>query len=83
MYPGRKLTGTHAGYNVLTGTPQGWKLTRSAVTAFYIASALAKSAFIATLLRLSSGITKYVLGFLLALTWMFSVAVCVLTWLKI
>lgn len=71
------------GYNVLSGSSHGWKLMMSAMSTCYIAGAFAKSAFIVTLLRLSSRRTKHFLSFLLVVTWVFAIAVAVISWLRI
>ncbi|KUI73283.1 hypothetical protein VM1G_09111 [Cytospora mali] len=71
------------GFNILNGTTHGWTLTFSALTTFYIATALAKSAFAATLLRISGGKTKTLLWFLVLLVWACSITLAVVTWLDI
>lgn len=71
------------GFNMLAGTPQGWRLVFVSITFFYTAGAFSKTAFAVTLLRLSTGRAKIMLGVIIVAVWAFSIAMSVLTWVKI
>ncbi|KUI56130.1 hypothetical protein VP1G_03545 [Cytospora mali] len=71
------------GFNILTGSKHGWVFVFSAVSCFYIAMGLGKAAFATTLLRLSTGGTKILLCFVVAIVCAFQTAVTIVTWLNI
>lgn len=74
------------GYNVYSAAtaPRGWALVYGSLSAWYIASALAKTAFATTLLRLTAGgAVKLVLWLVLAVAWAFAAAVAATAWLDL
>ncbi|KAJ4391652.1 hypothetical protein N0V93_005271 [Gnomoniopsis smithogilvyi] len=71
------------GFNIITGTPHGWRLVFTSITCFYIGGAFAKTAFGVTLLRLSSGRTKILLGAIIVITWAFAITLGIVTWIPI
>lgn len=71
------------GFNIVTGSPHGWVFVFSAVSCFYIAMGLGKTAFATTLLRLSGGGTRILLWSVVALVGAFQTAVTIVTWLNI
>lgn len=74
---------TTQGFNIITGTPHGWRLVFTSITCFYIGGAFAKTAFGVTLLRLSSGRTKVLLGGIIVITWAFALTLGIVTWIPI
>lgn len=71
------------GYNALDGLGRGAEVHCASVTFMYLAIALSKTAFSATLLRLTGGWTKAAIWFILILVWIFNLALMVLTWLEV
>ncbi|ROW10146.1 hypothetical protein VMCG_01838 [Cytospora schulzeri] len=71
------------GFNIVTGSAHGWVFVFSAVSCFYIAMGLGKTAFATTLLRLSGGGTRVLLWFVVAIVCAFQTAVTIVTWLNI
>lgn len=69
------------GYNVRDGTSHGWTLAFVSLTFFYPAIALGKTAFTATLLRVSSGRTNALLWFIIAVACAFGITITVTSWL--
>lgn len=69
------------GYNVRDGTAYGWTLAFVSLTFFYPAIALGKTAFAATLLRVSSGKITAVLWFIIVVACAFGIAITVTSWL--
>lgn len=53
------------------------------LTFFYVSRSLSKSAFIATLLRVSKGKTAAFLWFLTLIVWLFNIAIIMVTWVPV
>lgn len=71
------------GYNVLHGPGRGVTVHCASVTCFYLATALSKTAFATTLLRLTGGWIKTVVRLILVVVWVFGIALMIMTWLKV
>lgn len=71
------------GFNIVTGSAHSWVFVFSAVSCFYIAMGLGKTAFATTLLRLSGGGTRVLLMIVVAIVCVFQTAVTIVTWLNI
>lgn len=73
------------GFNVYSAAtaPQGWALVYGSLSCWLIAAAFVKTAFTATLLRLSSGRTKIILWLIVPIVWGFSIPAAVVAWLDI
>lgn len=71
------------GFNIVTGSAHSWVFVFSAVSCFYIAMGLGKTAFATTLLRLSGGGTRILLWFVVGIVCAFQTAVTIVTWLNI
>ncbi|KAH8775235.1 hypothetical protein F5883DRAFT_518672 [Diaporthe sp. PMI_573] len=84
MSNGFGAAGPAYGFNVLDGSPRGQAIHFTAVSFMYGAIALSKTAFIITLLRLTSGWRrKGLLWVVMVLTNSFNLALFILTWLDI
>lgn len=73
------------GFNLATGTTRGWQLAALSVTLFYLAGALAKTAFAVTLLRITPprSVTRAILVVVSCVVWLFSGACALFTWTRV
>lgn len=72
------------GFNIHNGAARGWTLTLASLSFWYLSMALAKTAFAATMLRVSTpGATKVTMWLLVVVVWAFAVPLTVVTWLDI
>lgn len=72
------------GFNIHNGAEHGWTFIFASLSFFYVSMACSKTAFAATLLRLSgSGGTRVLLWLVVAVAWAFGSAMAIVSWLTI
>lgn len=72
------------GFNIHNGAEHGWTFIFASLSFFYVSMACSKTAFAATLLRLSGGGgTRVLLWLAVAVAWAFGSALAVVSWLDI
>lgn len=71
------------GFNIHNSAAHGWTLVFGSLTCWHLSMALAKTAFAATMLRLSTGRIQVAIWMLVLVVWAFSTTLGIVTWLDI